>query len=157
MTHRQLPCLYDKSGTHQSPDTLIQLVSAICKSTTSKHKFTLHEWQRLTGWINWSLNIFPLLRPALNNFYAKISGKSTPNKFVRINNSVWADLEWAAHHLKCDSGVRLIHQIYWDMDSADIAIFCDACLEGMGFWLPDCNHSNDYYSSHTVSYIGCTG
>ena len=22
--------------------------------------------------------------------------------------------------------------------------------------LAECNHANDYYSSHTVSYIGCT-
>jgi len=95
------------------PDTLIQLVSVIREFITSKHKFTLREWQRLAGWINWSLNVFPLLRPALNNFYAKISGKCAPNKFVRINNAVWADLEWAIHHLECDSSVRLIHQIYW--------------------------------------------
>ena len=33
--------------------------------------------------------------------------------------------------------MRLIHQIYWDADSADFTIFCDACLEGLGFWLPD--------------------
>lgn len=133
------------------PDTVTQLITAIREFTTSKHKFTLRKWQRLAGWINWSLNIFPLLRPALNNFYAKISGKSAPNKFVRINNAVRADLEWAthhlewaahhlewaAHHLECDSGVRLIHQIYWDADSANFTIFCDACLEGLGFWLPD--------------------
>jgi len=29
-----------------------------------------------------------LLRPALNNFYAKISGKNAPNRCVRINNAV---------------------------------------------------------------------
>ena len=119
------------------PDTRAQLVTAIRDFITSKHKFTLREWQRLAGWINWSLNVFPLLRPALNNFYAKISGKSAPNKFIRINNAVRADLEWAAHHLEHDSGVRLFHQIYWDPPSADITLFCDACLEGMGFWLPD--------------------
>jgi len=127
----------DTLSMSMQPDTLIQLVSAIHEFITSKHKFTLHEWQRLTGWINWSLNVFPLLRPTLNNFYAKISGKCAPNKFIRINNAIQADLEWAIHHLECDSGVRLIHQIYWDTDSADITVFCGACLEGMGFWLPD--------------------
>ena len=73
----------------------------------------------------------------LNNFYAKISRKSVPNKFIRINNFVHADLEWAAHHLEHDSGVRLFHQIYWDAPSTDVTLFCDTCLEGMGFWLPD--------------------
>ena len=58
------------------PDKLSQLITAIHEFTTSKHKFTLCEWQRLTGWINGSLNVFLLLRPALHNFYVKISRKS---------------------------------------------------------------------------------
>jgi hypothetical protein len=31
----------------------------------------------------------------------------------------------------------LIQQIHWDVSSADFTIYCDACLEGMGFWIPD--------------------
>ena len=42
-------------------DTLNELVLAIQEFVSANHKFTLHEWQRLTGWINWSLNMFPLL------------------------------------------------------------------------------------------------
>lgn len=82
------------------PDSLVELTTAIHDFITTKCKFMLHEWQRLAGWINWSLNIFPLLRPALNNFYAKISGKSAPNEYVRINNDVCADLQWAVAHLE---------------------------------------------------------
>ena len=33
------------------------------------------EWQQIAGWINWALNVYPLLRPALNNIYMKIHGK----------------------------------------------------------------------------------
>ena len=119
------------------PDTLTELTTAIWEFTTAKRKFTLREWQRLAGWINWSLNVFPLLRPALNNFYAKISGKSAPNKYIRINNAVRDDLQWAISHLERDTGVRLLHQVHWDASSADLTLYCDACLEGMGFWLPD--------------------
>jgi len=119
---------------HQS---LLDLTAAIHDFITSHRKFTLKEWQRLAGWINWCLNVFPLLRPALNNFYAKISGKCAPNRYVRINNTICSDLTWAAHHLEQDSGIRLIHQICWDISSADFTVYCDACLEGMGFWLPD--------------------
>jgi hypothetical protein len=119
------------------PDTLQQLIIVIHEFISANHKFTLREWQKLAGWINWSFNVFPLLRPALNNFYAKIGGKSAPNKFIRINNAVRADLEWAALHLAQDDGVRLMHQMYWDATSADVTLFCDACLEGMGFWIPD--------------------
>ena len=81
-------------------ETLQQLIIGIHEFISTKHKFTLCEWQRLAGWINWCFNVFPLLRPALNNFYAKIGGKSAPNQVVRINNTVCADLEWAANHLE---------------------------------------------------------
>ena len=118
-------------------DSLRDLTAAITDFITSRRKFSLKEWQRLAGWMNWSFNVFPLLRPALNNFYAKISGKSAPNRYVRINNAVRADLSWAVSHLEHDTGIRLIQQLRWDASSADFIIYCDACLEGMGFWLPD--------------------
>ena len=119
------------------PDTLNELIVAIQDFTTTKCKFTLCEWQRLAGWINWSLNVFPLLQPALNNFYAKIAGKCAPNKYIRINNAVHTDLLWAVNHLESNTSVCLIHHLYWDASSADVILYCNACLEGMGFWLPD--------------------
>jgi hypothetical protein len=125
-------------------NSLRDLISAITDFTTNRRRFTLKEWQRLAGWFNWSLNVFPLLRPALNNVYAKISGKNAPNRTVRINNAVRADLTWAINHLERDSGIRLIQQIHWDVSSADFTIYCDACLEGMGFWIPD--ESVGFYS-----------
>ena len=81
--------------------------------------------------------MFPLLRTTLNNFYTKITGKCAPNKYIRINNAVRADLLWAIQHLESNPGVRLIHHLQWDISSADLIIYCDACLDGMGFWLPD--------------------
>jgi len=118
-------------------DTLKEWTLAIREFISTNHKFTLCEWQRLAGWINWSLNVFPLLQPALNNFYTKITGKCAPNKYIRINNAVWQDLLWAVQHLESDTGIHLIHHLYWDTSSADLTLYCDACLDGMGFWLPD--------------------
>ena len=43
------------------------------------------EWQRVAGWINWALNVYPLLHPALNNIYAKLRGKDQDVK-------VWANV-----------------------------------------------------------------
>jgi hypothetical protein len=34
------------------------------------------------------------------------------------------------------SGIHFIQQIFWDT-STDFTIYCNACLEGMGFWVPD--------------------
>jgi len=119
------------------PDSLKDLITAITDFITNCRRFSLKEWQHLAGWMNWSFNVFPLLQPALNNFYAKISGKNAPNRCVQINNAVRADLSWAVSHLEHDSGIHLIQQTCWDASSADFTFYCDACLGGMGFWWPD--------------------
>ena len=98
--------------------------------------FKLKHWERLAGWFNWALNVFPLLRPALNNFYAKMNGKQKREQRVYINNAVRDDLVWAINHIKNSNGVHLFKSITWTPDSADVVIFCDACPDGMGFWYP---------------------
>ena len=118
-------------------NTLNELVTAVHEFINTNHQFTLCERQRLAGWINWSLSIFPLLWPSLNNFYAKINGKCAPNKYIRINNAVHANLLWAIQHLESSPSVCLIHHLQWEISSTDIIIYCDMCLDGIGFWLPD--------------------
>ncbi|KDR66781.1 hypothetical protein GALMADRAFT_29846, partial [Galerina marginata CBS 339.88] len=76
-------------------------------------KHTLREWQRLAGWINWSFNVFPLLRPCLNSFYGKISGKDAPNAEIWVNNIVREELKWAANHIKNLPGVLLLRTLDW--------------------------------------------
>jgi hypothetical protein len=50
------------------------------------------EWQQLAGWINWVLNVYPLLRLALNNVYDKIKGKEQEAR-VWANDAIREDLE----------------------------------------------------------------
>jgi hypothetical protein len=50
--------------------------------------WTLRHWQRLAGWMNWSFNVFPMIRPTLNNLYPKISGKDQPLMKIWVNNEV---------------------------------------------------------------------
>jgi hypothetical protein len=38
------------------------------------------EWQQLAGWVNWVLNVYPLLRLSLNNVYSKLKGKGSVGK-----------------------------------------------------------------------------
>ncbi|KAJ3846154.1 hypothetical protein EV368DRAFT_53170, partial [Lentinula lateritia] len=49
---------------------------------------TLQEWQQLTSWVNWSLNVFRLLRPALSNVYDKMKGKSNQSAQIFVNRAV---------------------------------------------------------------------
>ena len=55
---------------------------------TSSSSLKLKHWEQLAGWFNWALNMFPLLRPALNNFYSKMNGKKNRDQQVYINNTI---------------------------------------------------------------------
>ena len=99
--------------------------------------FKLKYWEHLAGWFNWALNVFPLLRPALNNFYTKISGKREREQQIYINNSIRDDLTWVLTHIELSSGLHLFKSFSWIPSNADYVIYCDACLDGLGFWYPE--------------------
>ena len=63
------------------PDSAKEQITAELRFWSSKPlkgssgSFKLKHWQRLADWFNWALNVvYPLLRLALNNLYAKIAG-----------------------------------------------------------------------------------
>ena len=105
-------------------------------SKSSSGSFKLKYWERLAGWFNWALNVYPLLRPALNNVYPKIAGKRIRDQRVYINNAIRDDLMWAITHIENSQGVHLFKSFSWSPESADYVIYCDACPDGMGFWYP---------------------
>ena len=105
-------------------------------SKAASGSFKLKYWERLAGWFNWALNVYPLLRPALNNVYAKMSGKRLKNQRIYINNAIRNDLMWAVNHIESSNGVQLFDSFHWEPSSANFVIFCDACPEGLGFWYP---------------------
>jgi hypothetical protein len=105
----------------------------------SKTNYQLKHWQQIGGWINWAFNVFPLLRPCLNNFYHKISGAHNPSRRIWVNNSVRDDFAWAARHIEASSGIHILRSWHWDPVSADFTAFCDACPAGLGFWYPSLN------------------
>ena len=104
-------------------------------------RYSLRDFQHLAGWFNWALNVYPLLKPALSNIYAKM-GHSKPDKPLTklyVNNSIRSDLQWAVHHLNRLPGTRVLQSLDWDPDSADLVAYCDASLDGLGFWFPSLN------------------
>ncbi|KAF8992322.1 hypothetical protein BDQ17DRAFT_1254057, partial [Cyathus striatus] len=58
-------------------DELISFISWFCSPASIKHP--LKEFQCLAGWINWILNIFPLLCPRLFLIYQKTADKGEAN------------------------------------------------------------------------------
>jgi len=99
----------------------------------------LIEWQRLLGWINWALNAYPLLKPALHSSYDKISGKERPKAPIFLNRSVIEDLSWLASTMESSDGICMLDAITWDPMDADLQIFCDATPTNLGFYCPKLN------------------
>jgi hypothetical protein len=101
-------------------------------------KYSLRDFQHLAGWFNWALNVYPMLKPALLNIYAKM-GRSKPDKPLTklyVNNSIRSDLLWAVNHINRLPGTRVLQSMDWDPDNADLVAYCDTSLEGLGFWYP---------------------
>lgn len=96
----------------------------------------VREWQQLAGWLNWVFNVFPLLRPSLNNLYDKIKGKEQGAR-VWANTAMREDLMWAKDKMDLLSGVRLLKSMVWEVNDATCVAETDACPQGFAFWYPN--------------------
>ncbi len=117
-------------------DSKAELVLALRHFAASNHR-NLQEYQQIAGWSNWSFNIFPLLKPGLCNVYVKMQGKMNSFAGITLNNVVKEDLTWLADHIQKSDGICCFDSMDWDpVVDATITVLCDACLDGMGFWIP---------------------
>ncbi|TFY77497.1 hypothetical protein EWM64_g6514 [Hericium alpestre] len=97
----------------------------------------LVEWQRILGWMNWGLNVAPLLRPALQSVYDKTAGRRIRNAPIYLNATVIRDFLWFADAFERFDGIHIITSHEWDSSQADLIIYCDASLTGgLAFWSP---------------------
>lgn len=118
-------------------DRKLALLDAISQFLSSPDcRRSLREWQQMVGWCNWALNVAPRLRPALQSSYAKLSRGSKPHARIFINKAVCRDLTWFSNILRDFDGRLFLKSSLWPVDEADLIIFCDASLSGLGFWCP---------------------
>jgi len=115
------------------------LVSACTAFTVRGACKTLQEFQRLQGWVNWSLNLFPHLQPAraLCESYHKINGKMRPNAPIWVNSTMRQELLWFVHHVKALNGIHMLRSIEWspyDRMASTLIGYTDASAVGMGVW-----------------------
>ena len=116
-----------------------ELIDACTAFTVRGARKTLREFQRLQGWINWALNVFPHLRPALCESYRKISGKTRPNAPIRVNNAMRRELLWFIGHVARSDGIHMLKSVEWspyDRMGSTLIGFSDASGLGMGIWFP---------------------
>jgi hypothetical protein len=119
-------------------DLITAVRSFLSTPASNPRRRTLRDFQQLAGWSNWAFNVFPLLRPGLCNLYDKMAGKSSAFGLIYINKAVESDLLWMVERMEKSSGIRFFGAQDWNpFTESTLVIFCDACLEGMGFWAPE--------------------
>jgi hypothetical protein len=118
----------------QARDDLIQ---AIREFAIPGLHHPLRVYERLAGWINWSFNAYPLLRPGLSIMYYKMAGKTHPHQPIWVNRRLCMELFWIANHMQTLEGVLLLKSIEWTYDEAELMFLADACPYGMAFWSPN--------------------
>lgn len=62
-----------------------------------------------------------------------------------MTKAISLDLSWARRHIEHLDGIHLITERDWDLDKADFLAYSDACLTGMGFWIPELHEG--YYAN----------
>lgn len=94
---------------NKSRSDLVVMIRAFIRVPPSGHcRHTLQDFQCLTGWINWALNTYLLLRPGLAAIYNKILGKTQVHTSIALNLAVVHELSWLTHHLERSDGISLL-------------------------------------------------
>jgi hypothetical protein len=114
-------------------DRKAELVAAL-RDFGSVPRRPLVEWQRMAGWANWALNVFPLGRWSLQSTYAKLRGKTIRNASITVSKAVKADLNWLADGLEASSGRFFLAGQLWTPGETDNWVWTDACPRGIAFY-----------------------
>ena len=93
-------------------DKLLAALADFCAPSNGRRR-TLAEFQSLAGYVNWALNVFPLLRPALSTLYDKIAGKQERFAAVHVNQAIRIELSWMADHVRALPGIRILSASVW--------------------------------------------
>ncbi|KAJ7044839.1 hypothetical protein C8F04DRAFT_1207029 [Mycena alexandri] len=115
---------------------LLAAVEEFCRVPPGGRRHPLRKFQSLAGWMNWSFNVYFLLKPALSHIYAKMAGKTNGDAPIFVNQGVVNDLAWFSRHVRNSTGVHLLESLDWEPPDADIVAYCDASLKGLGIYFP---------------------
>ena len=60
----------------ESKEKLVTKIDEFLAAEGTNKRFKVNELQRFVGYLNWSLNVFPFLKPALRPLYDKMRSKT---------------------------------------------------------------------------------
>ncbi|KAK4692207.1 hypothetical protein P7C70_g9181, partial [Phenoliferia sp. Uapishka_3] len=139
-----------RKGTASLADeALLELIRKIYAFLTDHGRCPqLRAWRELAGHLNWSLTVFPLIRPLVNPIFAKLSlpsGKRKKDRYAPVwhNDVVKASLRDIVIHLSDPTPLDILDTgaTQWTREEADVIIYTDACKHcddgtgaGLGFY-----------------------
>jgi len=74
--------------TRMSDNSQMQLIQALQNFAQQGSRHSLRDFQHLAGWLNWGLNVYPLLCPGLSALYTNIAGKLESNTLIWVNQDI---------------------------------------------------------------------
>jgi hypothetical protein len=125
-----------------SSDARTRLIQELMDFAQRGSRRSLRDFQRLAGWLNWALNVYPLLRPGLSALYAKTAGKLVSRALIWVNRDVVRELTWVVNHLRSAEGVFFFKSVSWSfahLPDSVLRVYTDASGSGLAFWFPSLN------------------
>jgi hypothetical protein len=71
--------------------------------------------------------------------YSKMAGKSNMHEPIWVNRQLCFELGWVAENIETSTGIHMLSSVEWTVDDADMVLYTDTCLYGLGIWLPHDN------------------
>src|SRR6266850_1414570 len=78
----------------ESKQKLVMNIRDFILNPPAAHQQPTQAWLHILGYANWALNVFPLLKPALNSSYDKVSGHMFMDTPLYFNKRTPSDLLW---------------------------------------------------------------
>ncbi|KAI5997239.1 hypothetical protein F5J12DRAFT_906972 [Pisolithus orientalis] len=106
------------------------------------HQGTQHslcDFQCLASYLNWALNVYPMLHPGLSALYAKTAGKENVGALLWVNCNLVHELQWFASHIEMSDGIFFLSTVSWThccLPTSTLVALTDASDDGLGFWFP---------------------
>ncbi|KAI9335549.1 hypothetical protein BDR26DRAFT_986040 [Obelidium mucronatum] len=125
----------------------MQYLQPWCIPSSHKRK----EFDILTGSLNWICSIYFFIKPFISPIYHQCAGKSRHN-LILANTPTTDAITWILHHITTCPPTRLLLLESWSPDQANFHIYCDATLNGFGFWISEYQQGYWFHSSNEFQY-----
>jgi hypothetical protein len=108
------------------PDTKVKEILLRLNALLGRKRDTLKSVQSILGLLNFATKVIPSGRSFCSRLIAvvKVAAKLS-SKFVCLGEEFHADIRWWIRNIKCNNGVSIISQPFWETHST-INVECDA-------------------------------